>query len=166
MISTEFGEFRSIAYTSSVDPETHLALIKGDTRGPDPVLVRMHAHCTYGDVFSSRDCDCHQTIRGSLRRIAEEGAGVLVYLHQSNPGLRFQRDAEGGFRIAPHVRGANYAHGPDGQRKLQHEAGMGAQIIADLGLRKIRLLTNHPRKIVGLEAYGIEIVSQEAVPLS
>jgi 3,4-dihydroxy 2-butanone 4-phosphate synthase/GTP cyclohydrolase II len=165
-LSTEAGEFRSIAYTSSVDPETHLALVKGDIRTGEPVLVRMHAHCTYGDVFSSRDCDCHQTIRGSLRRIAEEGCGVLVYLHQSNPSLRFQRDTEGNTRIIPHHRGANYVHGPDGQRKLQHEAGMGAQIIADLGLRKIRLLTNHPRKIVGLEAYGIEIVSQEPVPLT
>jgi 3,4-dihydroxy 2-butanone 4-phosphate synthase/GTP cyclohydrolase II len=165
-IWTEFGEFRSIAYTSSVDPETHLALVKGDIRTGEPVLVRMHAHCTYGDVFSSRDCDCHQTIRGSLRRIAEEGCGVVVYLHQSNPSLRFQRDAEGNTKIVPHHRGANYTHGPDGQRKLQHEAGMGAQIIADLGLRKIRLLTNHPRKIVGLEAYGIEIVSQEPVPLN
>ena len=164
-VHTEFGDFRSIAYTSSVDPETHLALIHGDIRSAEPVLVRMHANCTLGDIFSSIDCDCHQTIRGSLKRIAEEGRGALVYLHQSAMSLRFQRDTDG-VRILPHVRGANYSPGTDGQRKLQHEAGMGAQIIADLGLRKIRLLTNHPRKILGLEAYGIEVVSQEPVPLS
>jgi 3,4-dihydroxy 2-butanone 4-phosphate synthase/GTP cyclohydrolase II len=165
VLRTEFGEFRTFAYTSSVDPETHLALALGDIRTEEPVLVRMHAHCTYGDVFCSKDCDCHQTIKGSLRRIASEGRGLLVYLHQSNPGLRYQRTTDGTARIMPHLRGANYMPGPDGQRKLQHEAGMGAQIIADLGIRKIRLLTNHPRKILGLEAYGIEVVSQEPVPL-
>jgi 3,4-dihydroxy 2-butanone 4-phosphate synthase/GTP cyclohydrolase II len=165
ILRTEFGEFRTFAYTSSVDPETHVALALGDIRSEEPVLVRMHAQCTYGDVFSSSDCDCHQTIRGSLRRIAGEGRGLLVYLHQSSPSLRYSRNPDGTSRIVPHVRGANYLAGPDGQRKLQHEAGMGAQIIADLGVRKIRLLTNHPRKIVGLEAYGIEVVSQEPVPL-
>jgi 3,4-dihydroxy 2-butanone 4-phosphate synthase/GTP cyclohydrolase II len=165
-IATEFGDFRAIAYSSSVDPETHLALVRGDIHGAAPVLVRMHAQCTYGDVFCSRDCDCHLTIRGSLRRIAEEGCGVLVYLHQSNPSLRFQRENDGRTRLMPHVRGTSYVPGPDGQRKLQYEAGMGAQIIADLGVRQLRLLTNHPRKIVGLEAYGIEVVSQEPVPLS
>ena len=165
VLQTEFGEFKTFAYTSSVDPETHIALAMGDIRTDSPVLVRMHAHCTYGDVFSSIECDCHETVKGSLRRIAEEGRGLLVYLHQSSPGLRYQRNADGTARIVTHIRGANYIPGPDGQRKLQHEAGMGAQIIADMGIRKIRLLTNHPRKIVGLEAYGIEVVGQEPVPL-
>jgi 3,4-dihydroxy 2-butanone 4-phosphate synthase/GTP cyclohydrolase II len=161
-ILTEFGPFRTIAYVSSVDPEIHLALVKGEPREGGPVAVRMHAHCTYGDVFSSVDCDCQKTIRGSLAKIAEEGRGVLVYLHQSNPSLRYQRDGDK-TRLIPHLRGASYLPGPDGQRKLQHEAGIGAQILADLGLHKVRLLTNHPRKIVGLEAYGIEIVGQEPV---
>ena len=122
--------------------------------------VRMHANCTYGDVFGSLDCDCHSAIQGSLATIAREGCGVLVYLHQSTSGLRVQRD-----KLLSHVRGATYSSGPDGQRKLQHEAGIGAQILADLGLTKIRLLTNHPRKIVGLDAYGIEVVSQDAIQL-
>lgn len=164
-VRTEFGEFRTLAYTSSVDPETHLALTLGNLRSGDPVLVRMHAHCTYGDVFSSSECDCYQTIRGSLRRIADEGRGLFVYLHQSSPGLRYLRNSDGDTRIVTHMRGASYLSGPDGQRKLQHEAGMGAQIIADMGIHQIRLLTNNPRKIVGLEAYGIEVVSQEPVPL-
>lgn len=164
-IRTEFGEFRSIAYTSSVDPEVHLALVRGDVSGSTPVLVRMHAHCTYGDVFGSTDCDCQQTIRGSLRTIAAENRGVLVYLHQSNAGLRYSREGDR-LRLTPHGRDASYyLPGADGQRRLQHEAGMGAQILAELGLHRIRLLTNHPRKIVGLEAYGIEIAAQEPVLL-
>lgn len=164
LIRTGWGEFRTIAFTSSVDPETHLALLMGDVRGPEPMLVRMHAQCTYGDVFSSLNCDCHDTIAGSLQRIAKEGRGVFVYLHQSGPTLRYHRDG-GDQHIVQHLRGANYPPSADGHRRLQHEAGIGAQILAELGLRKIRLLTNHPRKIVGLEAYGIEVIDQEPVPI-
>jgi 3,4-dihydroxy 2-butanone 4-phosphate synthase/GTP cyclohydrolase II len=158
-IRTRFGEFQTIAYTSSVDPETHLALIYGQLPSERPVPVRMHSNCTYGDVFSSIDCDCHENVEGSLAAIQREGSGVLVYLHQSSAGLRVQRD-----KIQPHLRGATYSvSSPDGQRKLQHEAGIGAQILADLGLTKVRLLTNHPRKIVGLDAYGIDVVSQDPI---
>ncbi|MBC8165376.1 MAG: 3,4-dihydroxy-2-butanone-4-phosphate synthase, partial [Bryobacteraceae bacterium] len=163
-LHNEFGQFQTIAYTSSVDPETHLALVRGNIQTGEPVLVRMHAHCTYGDVFSSTECDCHETVRGSLAAIAAEGRGVLVYLHQSNPGLRVHRDGDR-LRLVSHGRDGSYLPGPDGLRKLQHEAGMGAQILADLGLSKVRLLTNHPRKIVGLEAYGVEVVSQEKISL-
>jgi 3,4-dihydroxy 2-butanone 4-phosphate synthase/GTP cyclohydrolase II len=165
LIRTEFGEFTSIAYTSSVDPETHLALVRGDVRTDPPVLVRMHAQCSYGDVFFSLDCDCHDIVKGSLARIASEERGVLVYLHQSNPSLRYERDGDARHLISHHRESASYAASPDGHRKLQHEAGIGAQILSDLGLTKIRLLTNHPRKIVGLEAYGIEVVSQEPLLL-
>jgi 3,4-dihydroxy 2-butanone 4-phosphate synthase/GTP cyclohydrolase II len=156
-----------IAYTSSVDPETHLALVRGDVRTDDPVLVRMHAQCTYGDVFHSLDCDCQATLRGSMAAIAAADRGALVYLHQSSPSLRYTRDAEGHATVVPHSRSTANYHVPtkDGQRRMQHEAGIGAQILADLQLRKIRLLTNHPRKIVGLEAYGIEVVSEEPVAL-
>lgn len=164
VINTVWGQFRSIAYTSSVDPEMHVALLSGDVATEEPVAVRMHATCTYGDVFHSTDCDCHQIVAGSLKTIAREGRGVLVYLHQSTPSLRFSPEA-GQRTLTPHFRGTGYPASPDGQRKLQHEAGIGAQILADLGLRKIRLLTNHPRKIVGLEAYGIEVVSQEPVEI-
>ena len=157
-IRTEFGEFQTIAYSSSVDPDIHLALVLGDLLSASDVPVRMHANCTYGDVFGSLDCDCHDAIRGSLERIAKEGRGVLVYLHQSTAGLRMQRD-----KLTPHMRGATYSPSTDGHRKLQHEAGIGAQILADLGLSRVRLLTNNPRKIVGLDAYGIEVMSQEPI---
>jgi 3,4-dihydroxy 2-butanone 4-phosphate synthase/GTP cyclohydrolase II len=128
-------------------PERHLALVHGELAGREKVLVRMHSHCIYGDVFGSIACDCHRVVRSSLERIAEEGAGVLVYLHQTGPGFR------------DHANTAT----PDGQRRLQHESGIGAQILSDLGLHTIRLLTNHPRKVVGLDAYGIEIVEQVPV---
>ena len=157
-IHTRFGEFQTIAYSSSVDPDIHLALVLGDLRSANSVPVRMHANCTYGDVFASLDCDCHDAIEGSLATIAKEGCGVLVYLHQSTSGLRTQRD-----KLVPHTRGATYAQSTDGQRKLQHEAGIGAQILADLGLSRVRLLTNNPRKIVGLDAYGIEVIAQEPI---
>ena len=145
-LRTEFGDFKAIVYASNILPEMHLALVFGDIAGRENVLVRMHSRCVYGDVFGSVECECRQVMRNSLRRIAEEG-GVLVYLHQSGPGIR------------NHVGLGT----PDGQRQLQHESGLGAQILSDLGLHTIRLLTNHPRKVVGLDAYGIEIVEQVPV---
>ena len=146
-LHTQVGDFKTIVYASTIVNENHLALVHGEIDGRENVLVRMHSHCIYGDVFESTECQCHQVIQRSLRRITDEGAGVLVYLHQTGPGIR------------------NHASfgTPDGQKLLQHESGLGAQILSDLGLRTIRLLTNHPRKVVGLDAYGIEIVEQVPV---
>ncbi|HUS06153.1 MAG TPA: 3,4-dihydroxy-2-butanone-4-phosphate synthase [Bryobacteraceae bacterium] len=163
-IHTDFGEFQTITYGSSADPETHLALVHGTIQPAGPTLVRMHSHCVLGDVFGSTDCDCRSIIRGSMKLMAGEGGGVLVYLHQTGPGLRVQRDGGSAQKLLPHGREGNYMASADGQRRLQHEAGIGAQILSDLGLHKIRLLTNHPRKIVGLEAYGIEVVAQVPIP--
>src|SRR4051794_28018093 len=137
-IRTEFGEFRTIAYTSSIDPETHLALVKGNIQEKGVTLVRVHSHCVYGDVFGSCDCDCRNLVRGALQKIAQEGAGALVYLHQTGPGLRMTRDGGPLSKLVPHSRDVSTTATPDGQRKLQHEAGIGAQILADLGLHKIR----------------------------
>ncbi len=162
-LSNEFGEFRVISYTTSVDPERHLALVYGDVSHGRPLLVRVHSHCVYGDVFGSADCECGRLVRAAMRRIAQEGAGVLVYLHQTGPGLRIEADRAGGGHVAPHERDFMHYATPDGRRLLQHETGIGAQILADLGLRRVRLLTNHPRKLVGLEAFGIEIVEQTAL---
>ena len=146
-LRTEFGSFKTIVYTSTLVPEKHLALVHGEVQDRADVLVRMHSHCIYGDVFGSTDCVCQQALRKSLEMIAREGSGVLVYLHQTGPGFR------------DHQAVAT----PDGQRQLLHESGIGAEILSDLGLHTIRLLTNHPRKVVGLDAYGIEIVEQ--IPL-
>ncbi|HYL39316.1 MAG TPA: 3,4-dihydroxy-2-butanone-4-phosphate synthase [Bryobacteraceae bacterium] len=146
-LRTRFGDFKTIVYAGTIVPEQHLALVHGELAGRENVLVRMHSHCIYGDVFGSVGCECHELIRKSLERIAGEGAGVLVYLHQTGSGFR----DHAGFAT------------PDGQRRAQHESGIGAQILSDLGLHTIRLLTNHPRKVVGLDAYGIEIVEQVPV---
>jgi 3,4-dihydroxy 2-butanone 4-phosphate synthase/GTP cyclohydrolase II len=162
-IQTEFGEFRSIAYASDLNPEYHLALVRGDVAGQEGVLVRMHSRCLFGDVFSSSSCDCSRLVRSSLRRIAAEGAGVLVYLHETGPGFRIEREGFGEPKMVSHGRDFMHYKGEDGQRQLQHEHGIGAQILSDLGLHTIRLLTNHPRKIVALEGFGIEIVEQTPV---
>jgi 3,4-dihydroxy 2-butanone 4-phosphate synthase/GTP cyclohydrolase II len=162
-IETEFGEFRTIAYASDLNPENHLALVRGEVANRENVLVRMHARCTYGDVFGSRACECASLVRNSLRAIAEEGAGVLVYLHENGPGIRTGKDIRGDSRLASHGRDFMHYKGEAGQRQLQHEHGLGAQILSDLGLHTIRLLTNHPRKIVALEGFGIEIVEQVPV---
>jgi 3,4-dihydroxy 2-butanone 4-phosphate synthase/GTP cyclohydrolase II len=164
VLNTEWGRFRSISYHTTLDPELHLALVYGDIRA-EGTLVRMHAHCVYGDVFHSVDCDCAAIVRGSLRRITEEGAGVFVYLHQNGPGMRFDEAHIPHPRILTHDRAVPYAPGTDGGMQLQYEAGIGAQILSDLGLREIRLLTNRPRKIVGLEAYGIKVVEQVPIAL-
>ena len=162
-IETEFGEFRTVAYSSEMNPEIHLALIRGEPAGHENVLVRMHSHCVYGDVFASTFCDCHTLVRESLRRIAQEGMGVMVYLHQTGPGFRLEKDEHGANRMVSHGRDFMHYAGAAGQRQLQHEHGIGAQILSDLGLHTIRLLTNHPRKIVALEGFGIEIVEQVPV---
>ncbi len=157
-IETEFGEFRTVAYSSEMNPEIHLALIRGEPAGHENVLVRMHSHCVYGDVFAST-----LLVRESLRQIAEEGMGVLVYLHQTGPGFRLEKDEQGANRMVSHGRDFMHYAGAAGQRQLQHEHGIGAQILSDLGLHTIRLLTNHPRKIVALEGFGIEIAEQVPV---
>src|SRR6185436_9555367 len=142
-------------YPSESKAETHLALIRGEIAGQENVLVRMHSHCVYGDIFASNQCECGKMIAGSLGQIAGEGLGVLVYLHQTGLGFRLRSDGEGMSRLV--------SHDADGPRALQHESGIGAQILTDLGLHTIRLLTNHPRKIVALEGFGIEIVDQVSV---
>ena len=165
-IQTEFGEFRTIAYASDLNPEFHLALVRGEVAGQENVLVRMHSRCMFGDVFASTSCDCARLVRSSLRAIAGEGNGVLVYLHETGPGFRIERDGRDGHaepRMVSHGRDFMHYQGEAGKRQLQHEHGIGAQILSDLGLHTIRLLTNHPRKIVALEGFGIEIVDQ--IPL-
>ena len=167
-LETEAAIFRTIAYTSDLNPQYHLALVHGEVAGKDSVLVRMHTRCVLGDVFGSTACECGRLVSQSLRMIAAEGAGVLVYLHESGPGFRLERDGApsgtGGARLASHGREFLHYQGADGQRQLQHEHGIGAQILSDLGLHRIRLLTNHPRKIVALEGFGIEIVDQIPIP--
>ena len=160
-IENEFGHFCVLAYRSSVNPETHLAFVHGYIDTGKDVLVRMHSHCVFGDVFGSKACDCQAYLRRAMQRIVQEGAGVVVYLHQTGPGIRTEPNGPLA-RLVPHSRQSTHYATPAGQKQLQHETGIGAQILSDLGLHRIRLLTNHPRRIVGLEGFGIEIVDQVA----
>ena len=166
LVDTRFGEFRLIAYESEVDGgESHVALIKGDIENGDaPVLVRMHAHCLLGDVFGATGCECHATLEGSLRRIAQEGRGALIYLHQTSQGFSIEKAGERS-ALSFH-RGRKLPALLDTGKQTQREIGIGAQILSDLNLRRIRLLTNKPKRVAALEGFGIEIVDQVSVELS
>ncbi len=158
-IRTEFGEFQTIRYVSRLDQETHLALVHGDIAGKTNVLVRVHSHCIYGDVFHSVDCDCHRLVAAALESISRADCGVLIYLHQTGPGVQaVVRD--GRRELLTHGRAQSTFLPSERHQPLQHESGVGAQILSDLGLSTIHLLTNHPRKVVGLEGFGIQITRQ------
>jgi 3,4-dihydroxy 2-butanone 4-phosphate synthase/GTP cyclohydrolase II len=164
LIETRFGEFRLIAYSSEVDGgESHVALIRGDIEhATKPVLVRMHAHCLMGDVFGATGCECHATLEGSLRQIANEGLGAVIYLHQTSQGFSVEKVGE---RNALSFHGGRANPTPNDERQIQREIGIGAQILSDLNLHRIRLLTNHPKRVAALEGFGIEIVEQIPVQM-
>ena len=170
VLPTRHGEFRMIAFASETDNELHVALVRGnfargDAAGDTPPLVRVHSHCLTGDVFGSLACDCREIIDRSLEAIAREGRGVFVYLHHTGRGFRMDSPAEesGALpRILFHSR-AEIDQDLNRQRLVWRESGIGSQILIDLGLQRIRVLTNHPRKLAALEGYGLEITEQ--VPL-
>jgi 3,4-dihydroxy 2-butanone 4-phosphate synthase/GTP cyclohydrolase II len=162
VLHTEFGEFSMIAYGSDLDGESHVALVHGDlSRSDEPVLVRMHTHCLAGDVFRASSCECGSYVRGSLQRIADEGRGALIYLHQNS--LRFGiENVCGANHLQFHHEDKNLGS-PEQHRRIQREVGVGAQILLDLNFRRIRLLTDHPHRISALEGYGIEIVEHSPI---
>ena len=164
IVPTAYGDFRMIVYESEINTETHIALIKGDVElaGDEPVLVRMHAHCLMGDVFGATWCGCRDAIEGSMQRIADAGRGALIYLHQTSKGYSVERLGEKLTLQFHHEQRLPTL--PESQRRTQREIGIGAQILSDLNLKRIRLLTNHPRRVAGLDGFGIEIVEQ--VPVS
>jgi 3,4-dihydroxy 2-butanone 4-phosphate synthase / GTP cyclohydrolase II len=163
-LPTRYGDFRLIAYSSDVDHDQHVALVRGDLEGTQPPLVRVHSHCLTGDVFGSVACDCRELVARSLEAIAKEDRGVFVYLHHTGRGFGIDQATEPGAlpQIHFHSRG-QLDREPARQRMVQHESGIGAQILIDLGLKDIRVLTNHPKKVVALDGYGITIADQ--VPL-
>jgi 3,4-dihydroxy 2-butanone 4-phosphate synthase/GTP cyclohydrolase II len=168
ILPTQHGNFRMIAYSSDVDHELHVALVRGDVsdEAAGPPLVRVHSHCLTGDVFGSTACDCRAVINSSLAAIAQADRGVFVYLHHTGRGFQIdsrEPDSNELPRIRFHQR-EELDHDLGRQRLVQRESGIGAQILIDLGLRRIRVLTNHPRKVVALEGYGLEIAEQ--VPLA
>ena len=166
LVDTKYGEFRLIAYESEIDGGgSHMALIRGDiSDAATPVLVRMHAHCVLGDVFGATGCDCNQTLEASLKTIAEEGRGALIYLHQTSKGFAAEKIGDQSFLTFHRER--RLPSLPESERKTHREIGLGAQILSDLNLKRIRLLTNHPRRVAALEGFDIEIVEQVPVKLA
>ena len=161
LIETRYGEMKLLVYENSLDRELHTALVCGDPKGDGPVLVRMHSHCPFGDLFGSRACDCQVLLDQSLRTIAAEGKGVLVYLHHGNQA-RLRAVEDGTHNLMVHTRDF---HRFDGETKMQHQVGIGAQILRDLQLKRIELLTNSPLRAVGLEGFGIEITGRRELKL-
>jgi 3,4-dihydroxy 2-butanone 4-phosphate synthase/GTP cyclohydrolase II len=153
VLPTRHGKFRMISFESVIDHESHIALVKGDIEDHEDVLVRVHSHCLTGDVFGSTTCRCQEQIDRALSMIQSEGRGILLYLHQEG-------HSKCGDELQYHGKYDADSNETIGLRGEQREYGIGAQILASLNLRSMRIITSHPRKLVALEAYGLKISKQ------
>jgi 3,4-dihydroxy 2-butanone 4-phosphate synthase/GTP cyclohydrolase II len=156
------GDFQAIAYENEVDKQQHLALVKGDIDPDEAVLVRVHSECLTGDVFGSQRCDCGDQLHTAMRMVAKEGKGVIVYMHQEGRGIGLINKMKA-YALQDQGKDTVEANLALGFEPDLRDYGLGAQILRDLGIRKIRLMTNNPKKIVGLQGYGLEVVQRISI---
>src|SRR5437868_13272875 len=159
---TDYGDFQLHLYRSLLDGNHHLALVKGDVAKKENVLVRVHSECLTGDVFGSRRCDCGPQLQQAMQQVSEEGRGVILYMRQEGRGIGLPAKIHA-YKLQEKGLDTVQANLKLGFPMDLRDYGLGAQILSDLGVRKMRFLTNNPKKVIGLEAYGLHIV--EVVPI-
>lgn len=158
VLPTEFGEFQLRVYDNMIDNHQHIVLIMGDI-SEEPTLVRVHSECLTGDIFASRRCDCGSQLHAALKQISKVGRGVLLYIRQEGRGIGFVNKIKA-YKLQDEGYDTVQANEKLGFKPDLRDYGIGAQILADIGLKKLQLLTNNPKKIVGLEGYGLEVVDR------